>query len=56
MYVVCLACQEAVFEEDGGDPETRMDLSAVARDLGADIPDHYCEAQGSCGCGCNDRR
>ena len=51
---VCLTCQEAVYEEvDGGDPDTDTDLSALARELGADIADHCCDAVGECGCACN---
>ena len=52
---VCESCREAVQEESFGEIEWD-DTEEVARDLGGDIADHYCngaEMDYPCGCGCH---
>jgi hypothetical protein len=52
---VCESCLAAVREEPGGHRMSARDVEIMARQLGADISDHICEAREDgepCGCAC----
>lgn len=52
---VCESCLDAVREEPGGAALNAAETDMMARELGADIADHWCEAREDdepCGCAC----
>ena len=53
---VCESCLEAAREESEG---FRLSATLVAKTMGAEIPDHLCDARDEglkCGCGCRSVR
>ena len=64
MLVICDLCRQAIMEEldnSGSEPGdmSSQELAELAADLGAEIPDHNCEATEddsiTCKCGCKHR-
>ena len=55
---VCTSCREAVRESGARDSSAAM-VASLARQFGADVPDHDCESTASeerCFCACNRER